>query len=59
MDEQGLFDKLIILKKEQDGELPSKLICGEVHEAADRFLLQFINSKRITEAFLNIQRWYE
>lgn len=33
--------------------------CDETHEAADMLLLEYINSKEVTAAFLAIERWYD
>lgn len=50
MTKQELLDKLIFLQQDKDYEV--------AHELADRLLLEYINDKDISQAFLKINRYY-
>ena len=53
---QKLIDELKKLKALEKST--SKPDTENIHYEADILLLKFINNKEVTEAFMNLNRWY-
>lgn len=60
---EELVEKLTSLEKQPEYQWHHSGMTGidhaQIHRDADNLLLEFIDSEEVTEAFENLERWYE